>query len=177
MNRTTYSTRRGRGKAPGTIPKRRTPLNSDERGGRRAIDSIKIGPRHRRDMGDIKALAASIQEMGLLHAIVVTKDNTLVAGERRLAACKLLGQTDVAVRVVDLDQIIRGELAENADRKDFTLSEFVAIRRAHSQKPIEFYNFVETLCPAPRYADIFSRYQHSERWDCHGDEAPVAKSA
>ena len=46
--------------------------------------------------------------------------------------------------------------------------------RAHSQKPTEFYSFVERLCPAPRYADIFSRYQHNEKWDTHGNEAPGA---
>jgi N6-adenosine-specific RNA methylase IME4 len=46
--------------------------------------------------------------------------------------------------------------------------------RANSQKPVEFYDLVESLCPAPRYADLFSRYQHNERWDCHGDEAPGA---
>ena len=44
--------------------------------------------------------------------------------------------------------------------------------RAHSEKPPEFYALVELLCPAPRYADLFSRYQHNEKWDCHGDEAP-----
>ena len=44
--------------------------------------------------------------------------------------------------------------------------------RAHSQKPVEFYDFVERLCPAPRYAYLFSRYRHNENWDCHGDEAP-----
>jgi N6-adenosine-specific RNA methylase IME4 len=45
--------------------------------------------------------------------------------------------------------------------------------RAHSVKPVEFYNLVESLCPAPRYADLFSGYRHNARWDCHGDEAPV----
>jgi N6-adenosine-specific RNA methylase IME4 len=44
--------------------------------------------------------------------------------------------------------------------------------RDHSQKPIEFYDLVESLCPAPRYADVFSRYRHNERWDCHGNQAP-----
>jgi N6-adenosine-specific RNA methylase IME4 len=44
--------------------------------------------------------------------------------------------------------------------------------RGHSVKPPEFYDLVESLCPAPRYADLFSRYRHNERWDCHGDEAP-----
>ena len=41
--------------------------------------------------------------------------------------------------------------------------------RAHSQKPDEFYVFVEELCPAPRYAELFSR-SHRPRWDTHGDE-------
>jgi N6-adenosine-specific RNA methylase IME4 len=44
--------------------------------------------------------------------------------------------------------------------------------RGHSAKPPEFYDLVESLCPAPRYADFFSRYRHNDRWDCHGDEAP-----
>jgi N6-adenosine-specific RNA methylase IME4 len=44
--------------------------------------------------------------------------------------------------------------------------------RGHSVKPIEFYDLVEKLCPAPRYADLFSRYRHNDKWDCHGFEAP-----
>ena len=44
--------------------------------------------------------------------------------------------------------------------------------RGHSAKPVEFYNLVKSLCPAPRYADVFSRYRHNDRWDCYGDEAP-----
>jgi N6-adenosine-specific RNA methylase IME4 len=46
----------------------------------------------------------------------------------------------------------------------------------HSVKPVEFYNLVESLCPAPRYADLFSRYRHNDKWDCHGDEAPAIKA-
>src|ERR1035437_362465 len=46
--------------------------------------------------------------------------------------------------------------------------------RGHSVKPVAFYDFVEKLCPAPRYAYLFARYQHSDRWDVHGDEAPGA---
>ena len=45
--------------------------------------------------------------------------------------------------------------------------------RAHSQKPEEFYRFVEELCPAPRYCELFSRQQR-ERWDGHGDDAQEA---
>jgi hypothetical protein len=41
------------------------------------IANIKIGTRHRKDMGDIAGLAASIADVGLLHPIVVRADGTL----------------------------------------------------------------------------------------------------
>jgi N6-adenosine-specific RNA methylase IME4 len=44
----------------------------------------------------------------------------------------------------------------------------------HSAKPIEAYEWFESCCPAPRYADLFSRHQHNDKWDCHGDQAPPA---
>jgi N6-adenosine-specific RNA methylase IME4 len=95
----------------------------------RSIADIKVGSRHRRDMGDVKALAASIADIGLLHPIVVLPDGRLVAGERRLEAAKLLGWEQIPANVIDLDAVARGEFAENAVRKDFTLSEAVAIKR------------------------------------------------
>lgn len=94
------------------------------------IAAIKVGKRHRRDMGDIEALAASIAEVGLLHPPVVRPDGRLVAGERRIQAAKLLGWTKIPVTVIDLDAVVRGEFAENTFRKSFTLSEAVAIKRA-----------------------------------------------
>jgi ParB family chromosome partitioning protein len=48
------------------------------------IASIKPGTRHRRDMGDIDALARSIADVGLLHPVVINKEGVLIAGERRL---------------------------------------------------------------------------------------------
>jgi N6-adenosine-specific RNA methylase IME4 len=99
------------------------------------ITDIKIGKRHRKNMGDIRTLAASIKEMGLLHPIVVTPDRKLIAGARRLAACESLGWKNVPVTIVNLDQIVRGEIAENTIRKDFLPSEIDAIRR--SIEPIE----------------------------------------
>lgn len=97
---------------------------------RLAVDAIVIGQRHRRDLGDVSALARSIEAVGLLHPIVVTRERVLIAGERRLAACRSLGWTDVPVTAVDISEIVRGEFAENADRKDFLPSEIEAIRRA-----------------------------------------------
>jgi ParB-like chromosome segregation protein Spo0J len=94
------------------------------------IAAIQVGQRHRRDMGDVPGLAKNIVEIGLLHPLAVTPDMRLIAGERRLRACQLLGWAKVPVHVVDLAEIVRGELSENAERKDFLPSEIDAIRRA-----------------------------------------------
>lgn len=57
----------------------------------RSIDSIRIGTRHRVDLGDIDALASSIERQGLLQPITVTPEGVLVCGARRLAALRQLG--------------------------------------------------------------------------------------
>jgi N6-adenosine-specific RNA methylase IME4 len=99
------------------------------------IADIKIGKRHRKDLGDIEPLSASISEVGLLHPIVIRPDRKLIAGARRLRACKSLGWTEVPVTIVPLDKIVRGEFAENIYREDFLPSEAVAIKRA--LEPVE----------------------------------------
>jgi N6-adenosine-specific RNA methylase IME4 len=97
---------------------------------------IRVGERFRRDMGDVASLAASMgSELGLLHPVVIRPDGTLIAGQRRLYAAKLLGWSEIPVNVIDLDAVVRGEYAENVHRKDFTLSEAVAIKRA--LEPVE----------------------------------------
>jgi N6-adenosine-specific RNA methylase IME4 len=100
-----------------------------------AIVNIRLGPRHRQDLGDIAALAANIGELGLLHPIVVGPDGQLIAGQRRLKACQTLGWTDIPATVVDLNEIVRGEYAENYYRKDLTPSELADI--ADALEPLE----------------------------------------
>jgi ParB family transcriptional regulator, chromosome partitioning protein len=87
-----------------------------------ALDSIKIDHRFRREMGDVAALARSIEEIGLLHPIVVTPANQLVCGARRLEAARLLGWRGIPARIVDIEAIVFGEQAENEVRKDFDMS-------------------------------------------------------
>jgi N6-adenosine-specific RNA methylase IME4/ParB-like chromosome segregation protein Spo0J len=96
------------------------------------ISEIVVGERHRRNLGDIEGLAKSIAEVGLLHPIAVTFDGHLIAGERRLRAVEMLGWKTIPCTLVplNLDQIVRGEFAENTCRKDFTLSDAVAVKRA-----------------------------------------------
>ena len=64
------------------------------------IADIKIGKRHRKDMGDIAGLADSIKAIGLLHPIVITPAKKLLAGLRRLEACRLLGWIEIPVTVL-----------------------------------------------------------------------------
>ena len=56
-------------------------------------------------MGDLVALAQSIEDVGLLHPIVITPDYRLIAGRRRLEAYKTLGWTEIPVHVVSLRKI------------------------------------------------------------------------
>jgi ParB-like chromosome segregation protein Spo0J len=95
----------------------------------RKISEIKKGVRHRKAMGDISSLMASIETIGLLHPVVINKDNELIAGARRLMAFKLLRREEIPVTVVDIDspEIVLGENAENEQRKNFTVTERIAI--------------------------------------------------
>lgn len=95
-----------------------------------AIAEVRIGERFRRDLGDLSSLARSINEVGLLQPIVVDETGRLVAGLRRLEACRSLGWTAVPVHTVNLSEIAKGEFYENVARKGFTASEIVAIKRA-----------------------------------------------
>ncbi len=94
------------------------------------IDNIQIGFRYRKELGDLRSLADSIGEVGMLHPVVVTPEGWLIAGQRRLAACRLLGWDEVPVTIVDLYQAARGEAHENFARKDLLPSEIVALKRA-----------------------------------------------
>ena len=97
---------------------------------KREISSITVGKRYRQDLGDIRSLADSIADVGLLHPVVITPDGVLIAGQRRLAACNELDWTDVDVHVVDLEEVVKGQRDENIQRKDFSPSEAVAIWEA-----------------------------------------------
>ena len=88
-----------------------------------STDAIRVerDDRQRRELVDIDSLADSIRRLGLINPVVVTRDNVLVAGERRLTAIRQLGWTHVTVQYVDeLDQpaLYAIELEENIKRVD-----------------------------------------------------------
>lgn len=96
----------------------------------RQVGAIQVGPRHRKQMGDLHPLAESMANVGLLHPVVITPDDRLVAGARRLAAARQLGWTEIPVHVVDIPSLLQAEKDENVLREPFLPTEAVAIGRA-----------------------------------------------
>lgn len=94
-------------------------------------DEIIIKNRARKDIGDVTDLANAIKSVGLLNPILIDSDNTLIAGERRLAAVKQLKRKKIDVRVVDgiqPDDQLMIELLENMYRKDFVWHEDIELK-------------------------------------------------
>jgi ParB family chromosome partitioning protein len=125
------------------------------------IADIKLGTRHRKDMGDLDALASSLAELGMLQPVGITPDKTLVFGERRMSAAKLLGWTQVPALVFDslTDAVaaIKAERDENRCWKEMTPSEYVelgraleAIERAEAEKRMKSGAMVDPVDPSPQ---------------------------
>lgn len=92
---------------------------------------VRIGERFRKDKGDLRSLADSIAQEGLLQPIGIAEDGGLVFGERRLLAVRdILKRETIPARVVRVSSIVAGEYAENEIRKDFTPTERLAIAEA-----------------------------------------------
>lgn len=94
------------------------------------IEQIKIENRIRKDFGNIQELADDIKQNGLINPPVVISESdgtyTLLTGERRVRAMKLLGYKQVEVRTwksLDDEQKLNIEISENEARKDFSKSE------------------------------------------------------
>lgn len=121
------------------------------------ISEIQIGFRYRKDLGDLRTLVESIENVGLLHPVVVTPEGRLIAGQRRLEACRLLGWTEIPVTKVDVLQAARGEAHENFIRKDLLPSEIVALKRAieplERREARERQGHKAALCPSATVAE------------------------
>lgn len=59
------------------------------------ITEIIVKTRLRKDLGELGTLANSIRKYGLLCPVIVDKDNVLIAGLRRLEACRQAGLTRI----------------------------------------------------------------------------------
>ena len=96
------------------------------------IKDIKVKKRIRKELGDIGAMAESLKRYGQISPIVISKNNQLITGQRRLEAAKVLGWRTINAIVTES----RGELAyleleleENIQRYDFTMEEVAEATR------------------------------------------------
>jgi len=90
------------------------------------INDIKVKKRIRKDMGDINALADSMKRFGQISPILITKNNVLIAGGRRLEAARNLGWSTINAVVAEIpDELskLEYELEENMQRRNFTPTE------------------------------------------------------
>ena len=90
------------------------------------IEKIKVKERIRKDFGSIHELAEDIKKNGLINPPAVNKNFELLAGERRLRACKFLGWKQIPVNMIDTEneeQDLHIEISENEARKEFTMTE------------------------------------------------------
>ena len=95
------------------------------------IKDIIIKERYRKEFGDIDTLAANIKNVGLLQPIVINNgNNELIDGQRRILAFEKLERTEIPFFRINLQEIVLGEFSANHYRKDWTVSEMVAIKRA-----------------------------------------------
>lgn len=95
-----------------------------------ACELIDCSKSHRKDMGNIDKLQASIETLGLLQPIGITASHRLIWGSRRLQVFKNLGRSEIPVYIFDLDEMLRAEYDENTCRKDMTVSEKTALAKA-----------------------------------------------
>ena len=87
------------------------------------IEDIKIKKRIRKDLGDLTSLIDSLRSHGLMNPVVITKNNELIAGHRRIASAKVLGWESIEVMVLDkISELekLELEIEENVVRKDFS---------------------------------------------------------
>ncbi len=86
------------------------------------ISAIQI-PKNHRNPKRVETLAESIKHVGQINPIVVRDDMQLIAGGRRLAACRLLEQSDILASVLTVDDIDAEllEIDENLERHELTV--------------------------------------------------------
>jgi len=95
------------------------------------IDAIFVGNRFRKDYKEMEQLRDSISTHGLLQPIVTDELYNLIAGGRRLQACKDLGWQEIPVSIQkDIDEYGRRvlELEENHQRADLDWHEEVELK-------------------------------------------------
>ena len=93
-----------------------------------AVDDVVEKKQLRESPGDLRTLENSIKKLGLLFPIVVDRNNVLISGSRRLAACRNIGLKKVPALRMDVGCNTMTALAirtdENLCRKPLSAEDF-----------------------------------------------------
>lgn len=106
------------------------------------ISEVRVAEHIRKDNGGLEELANDIHEHGLINPITVMEQSeggyVLIAGLRRLKAMERMGAKEIRATVMtalEADEMLMLEIAENEQRKEFTVSEKLAF--AEKLKAVE----------------------------------------
>lgn len=96
------------------------------------LKGAEYNPEHRTEEGarGLAKLAQSIEKIGLMYPLLVSKNFTIIEGHRRLAACKSLGWTEVPVLFAEGDpDLIYAEVNSNNQKLDGAETLMVWLKR------------------------------------------------
>jgi len=121
------------------------------------ITSPPYQPRSQSEIAGLESLASSIKELGLLQPIVVRAINNgyqLIAGSRRIAACKMLGWDIIPARNID---------ASNADATLMSVTENLAREDLNPLEVARAIHYMLTELQLSR-AEIANTFGHQTDW-------------
>jgi ParB-like chromosome segregation protein Spo0J len=109
--------------------------------------------RRKLDLNKVKQLAESIEQIGLINPITVNKDKTLIAGNHRIEAYKLLGRDEIEASFLDLNKLLAdlAEIDENLMRNE--LHWIDADKQIARRKAIYLELYPETKAGGDRKSD------------------------
>lgn len=154
-------------------------------------DSIRQDPgqtRGLRSIDSVAGLSDSIDEIGLLHPVIVQRDGDvyqLVAGYRRLLAASRAGKAEIPALVLSAGACtLQVQLAENLQREDLNPLERAAAVRLYMDKQELSVRAAAKKLGIPRttltdWLDILQveeRFQRAVVANFHGDDSPMTTS-
>ena len=132
------------------------------------LDVIVSEKRHRKELGNLFELAASLEEHGLIQPIVIDEDNNLIAGGRRLAAAIMLEWDEIEfIRKENLNPVQKEymQLEENIRRKQLTYKEECRAK----ERIIEIAIDLGMIEPSQQKAESYSKIPVRKAADMLGE--------
>jgi ParB family chromosome partitioning protein len=124
----------------------------------RKLTELKANNPYLRLGTDVSELEKSIQTLGLIAPLVISKDNVILAGARRYQAMLNLGFTETPVMIVDGNALEKElvSIDENLVRKDLSKIEI----ESHLRRAKEIY---QELFPEPEVVETKSEDENVEK--------------